>query len=317
MPSSIRHGRLFLHYICRMVKKHILLSMVVLWCGNVSAQVTDTLGFQSFLEGTESLYSSPNGGYAFGNNGYGDRAKAQTFTHDHAFVLRSVLVKFGAVQYTSNNPNSVVRVNVYDNYNAGVTTSGPIDSIAPDSVLGYFDIPVSSILTDGNYTEANFSFDTLAIFSSFSVGVDFTFLAPGDTVGLITTTDGDAMERQNTWEQVSNGTWITTISPYSWALDVDLAIFPVIDENDPAGISDVAPLQLAVYPNPTSGSITIELPHFDVWNMELVTMDGKLLLQNASASNQVNLDLSSYPSGVHVLRMFNHEQLFVNRIVTR
>jgi hypothetical protein len=300
-----------------MVKKHILLSMVVLWCGNVSAQVTDTLGFQSFLEGTESLYSSPNGGYAFGNNGYGDRAKAQTFTHDHAFVLRSVLVKFGAVQYTSNNPNSVVRVNVYDNYNAGVTTSGPIDSIAPDSVLGYFDIPVSSILTDGNYTEANFSFDTLAIFSSFSVGVDFTFLAPGDTVGLITTTDGDAMERQNTWEQVSNGTWITTISPYSWALDVDLAIFPVIDENDPAGISDVAPLQLAVYPNPTSGSITIELPHFDVWNMELVTMDGKLLLQNASASNQVNLDLSSYPSGVHVLRMFNHEQLFVNRIVTR
>jgi hypothetical protein len=300
-----------------MVKKHILLSMVVLWCGNVSAQVTDTLGFQSFLEGTESLYSSPNGGYAFGNNGYGDRAKAQTFTHDHAFVLRSVLVKFGAVQYTSNNPNSVVRVNVYDNYNAGVTTSGPIDSIAPDSVLGYFDIPVSSILTDGNYTEANFSFDTLAIFSSFSVGVDFTFLAPGDTVGLITTTDGDAMERQNTWEQVSNGTWITTISPYSWALDVDLAIFPVIDENDPAGISDVAPLQLAVYPNPTSGSITIELPHFDVWNMELVTMDGKLLLQNASASNQVNLDLSSYPSGVHVLRMFNHEQLFVNRIVIR
>ncbi len=291
--------------------------MVVLWCGNVSAQVTDTLGFQSFLEGTESLYSSPNGGYAFGNNGYGDRAKAQTFTHDHAFVLRSVLVKFGAVQYTSNNPNSVVRVNVYDNYNAGVTTSGPIDSIAPDSVLGYFDIPVSSILTDGNYTEANFSFDTLAIFSSFSVGVDFTFLAPGDTVGLITTTDGDAMERQNTWEQVSNGTWITTISPYSWALDVDLAIFPVIDENDPAGISDVAPLQLAVYPNPTSGSITIELPHFDVWNMELVTMDGKLLLQNASASNQVNLDLSSYPSGVHVLRMFNQEQLFVNRIIIR
>ncbi len=291
--------------------------MVVLWCGNVSAQVTDTLGFQSFLEGTESLYSSPNGGYAFGNNGYGDRAKAQTFTHDHAFVLRSVLVKFGAVQYTSNNPNSVVRVNVYDNYNAGVTTSGPIDSIAPDSVLGYFDIPVSSILTDGSFTEADFSFDTLAIFSTFSVGVDFTFLASGDTVGLITTTDGDAMERQSTWEQINNGTWITTISPYSWALDVDLAIFPVIDENDPAGISDVAPLQLAAYPNPTSGSITIELPHFDVWNMELFTMDGKLLLQNASASNQVNLDLSSYPSGVHVLRMFNQEQLFVNRIIIR
>lgn len=300
-----------------MVKKHILLSMVVLWCGNISAQVTDTLGFQSFLEGTESLYSSPNGGYAFGNNGYGDRAKAQTFTHDHAFVLRSVLLKFGAVQYTSNNPNSVVRVNVYDNYNAGVTTSGPIDSIAPDSVLGYLDIPVSSILTAGGYTEADFSFDTLAIFSTFSVGADFTFLAPGDTVGLITTTDGDAMERQSTWEQVNNGTWITTISPYSWALDVDLAIFPVIDENDPAGISDYSVPQLVVYPNPTSGSITIDVPRFNVWNVELYAMDGKLLMKNATVGNQVNLDLSLYPSGIHVLRVFNQEHLFVNRIVIR
>jgi hypothetical protein len=300
-----------------MVKKHILLSMVVLWCGNISAQVTDTLGFQSFLEGTESLYSSPNGGYAFGNNGYGDRAKAQTFTNDRSFVLRGVLLKFGAVQYTSNNPNSVVRVNVYDNYNAGVTTSGPIDSIAPDSVLGYLDIPVSSILTDGSYTEADFSFDTLAIFNRFSVGIDVTYLAPGDTVGLLTTTDGDAMERQNTWEQVSNGTWITTISPYSWALDVDLAIFPVIDEDDPAGIFDIAQLQLKVYPNPTSGSIAIEVPHFDVWNVELYAMDGKLLLQNATTSNQLNLDLSSYPSGIHVLRVFNQSQLFVNRIVIR
>ena len=46
----------------------------------VRAQVTDTLGFDEFYLGTPVLYSSPNGGYAFGNNGYGDKAKAQTYS---------------------------------------------------------------------------------------------------------------------------------------------------------------------------------------------------------------------------------------------
>jgi len=50
------------------------------------AQVTDTLGYSDFLTGTQVLYDSPNGGYAFGNNGYGDKAKAQSYYHDQSFV---------------------------------------------------------------------------------------------------------------------------------------------------------------------------------------------------------------------------------------
>jgi hypothetical protein len=297
-----------------MLKKTLFLIYLVSIVLGTQAQVTDTLGLQFYLQGTQSLYTSPNGGFAFGNNGYNDRAKARTFTHDKPFVLRKVLLQFGEAILTSNNPNSVVRVNIYDNWGTGLNTFGMQDSIAPDSILAFVDIPVSSIVTDGGYTEVDFSTSTLAIFNSFTIGIDLTLVSIGDTIGLFSTTDGDGLENQDCWEQSANGSWITILSPFSWNLDIDLAIFAMIDENDPAGISE-GTTQINVYPNPTEGFIHAEFGQHDNWTVEVTSVEGRTVINTEITSGFIELDLRGLKSGIYMLHASNGRTFYSNRIL--
>jgi hypothetical protein len=96
-------------YLCGMHQRIIVLLVALALPALLKAQVTDTLNWERFQEGTATLYTSPNGGYIFGNNGYGDRAKAQTFAHTESHVLRAALMRFGAVTYSSGDPESKLR----------------------------------------------------------------------------------------------------------------------------------------------------------------------------------------------------------------
>ncbi|MGB1318643.1 MAG: hypothetical protein ACPG5W_10565, partial [Flavobacteriales bacterium] len=158
------------------MKFGFILGLVLVLGNHTFAQGTDTLGYADFLLGTPSLYESPNGGYAFGVNGYNDVAKAQSFSNENSFVLTEVLLEFGDVTFESGDSTSSIRVNVYDNYGNGITSLGQADSIAPDSVLAFVDVPVYELSDDGSLTSVDFSSTVLAIFSRFSVGVEFSNL---------------------------------------------------------------------------------------------------------------------------------------------
>ena len=108
-----------LHYLCVM-KKWLLIGLTFLFSLSGFSQIVDTLGIIEYRNGTPTLYTSPNGGFAFGNNGYNDRVKAQTFQVENPVTLTEVLIEFGAVIYSSANPESVVNVNIYDNYGSGI-----------------------------------------------------------------------------------------------------------------------------------------------------------------------------------------------------
>ncbi|MCF8276364.1 MAG: T9SS type A sorting domain-containing protein [Flavobacteriales bacterium] len=286
---------------------------------NLRAQVTDTLGLSQYQSGTAVLYDSPNGGYAFGTNGYHDVAKAQTYQNEATFVLKEVLMIFGNVTFESGDSSSFVRVNVYDNFGSGVLISGPADSIAPDSILSFVDLPVYSLLADGSFTVADFRFDTLVVSAGtrFSVGVDFSGVAQGDTVGLMSTTDGDAVDRYDAWELTSNGYWfVVGQAAYSWGLDVDLAIFPVIDENDPAGVSEHEDFQVSLYPNPCSNQLYFELPsNSNVATVEVFDMSGKQV--NLSSVNWSNnsLDVSAIQPGMYFVQLSSKKGFWTERFI--
>lgn len=271
---------------------------------HVNAQVTDTLGYASFYSFNDTLYVAPNGGYAFGNNGFGDKAKAQSYYNESPFVLRKVLLDFGAVENNSGDPNSVIRVTVYDNNGFGVTQYGESDSIAPDSVIAFVDIAVSDLVANGNLTEVSFENSTIVIRRRFSVGIDLTYLSAGDTVGLVSTVDGDAMGATNSWELSSSNTWFTVgQQDYSWNLDVDLAIFPMIDTEDPAGIKDAAQVELQIYPNPATDYVYLE---GEFSGMGMITVDvfdlaGKRALSNTFSNSRNIIDLTSLPTGMYTV----------------
>ena len=297
------------------MKFGILISLVLGLGQFALAQVTDTLGYAEFLEGTPFLYQSPNGGYAFGTNGYNDVAKAQTYSHDNSFVLRQVLIEFGDVQFESQDSTSSVRVNVYDNNGFGITSLGQVDSIAPDSVLAFVDIPVYELQDDGSLTEAVFTGSALVISRRFSVGVDFSNVASGDTVGLVSTTDGDT-DTYNAWELTENGDWFTVEQPsYSWGLQVDFAIFPVIDENDPAGVSDKTALNFSVYPNPCSDWLKIRCGTREAFTASVHDLSGKKISDSSLARENEILDVSRLDPGIYLLSIYSESSVATQRFI--
>ena len=295
-----------LNYICEM-KQTLGLLYGMLIVISSTAQVTDTLGLEGYEMGTETLYEAPNGGYAFGNNGYADMAKAQSFVNDHSFVLREVLLRFGDVQFASADSSSAITVNVYTFGGFGVTLSSVTDPVAPDTIRSSVPIPVYE-LSNNSYTSVDFGFDTIVFQAGerFFVGIDFTGLASGDTVGLLSTTDGDAGSTYNAWELTASENWIVVAHPaYSWNLDVDLGIFAVIDENDPSGIVDNEGVNWTFGPNPCLDMLKVEIPfeNDEEYVVQVISATGQLMYSETCVGGTYNLNSATWLPGFYLLQV--------------
>ncbi|TNF30543.1 MAG: T9SS type A sorting domain-containing protein [Bacteroidetes bacterium] len=295
----------------------IIAFLLTFWVFQTAAQVTDTLGYNAFQAGTSTLYQSPNGGYAFGNNGYSDKAKAQTFSDTVPYVLRGALIQFGAISYNSADPDSKVRVNVYDNNGFGVTQYGQSDSIAPDSVLTFVDVPLTELGTPGDLFQVLFSESiVLRAYEKFSVGIDLTYLNPQDTIGLISTTDGDAMGAVNAWEYTAGNTWFTVAeSAFSWGLDVDLAIFALIDKDDPSGLSEMQLSSISIYPNPAVDAIVVDSENSRVERIEMYDASGSLVLSYSPLGLSRPVNISQIASGIYTVRVVTSHGIGVKKLV--
>lgn len=310
------------NYICRM-KNFICAVFVCLSFMSFSfAQTTQTLGLDNYNEGTETLYVSPNGGYAFGVNGYDDLVKAQAFSHDNSFVLRNVQMKFGAVEFESTDSSSSVIVNVYRCNEAGITISGLVDSIAPGSVLASDTIPVYELEDGGALTTVNFTGEAIVIYPGelFAVGLDVSKLVVGDTVGLFSTTDGDAEETGNAWELTSDSNWVAIAQQaFSWNLDVDLAIFVGIDEDDPAGILDEAKSFYSLYPNPANNQLNVVFDQAINPSSTLVrvyNMLGELVDSSVEKNtNRAVVDVSTLVEGSYFIQISDKQSVSSRKFI--
>ena len=267
------------------------------------SQESDTLGIEAFRNGTEILYTSPNGGFAFGNNGYGDVAKAQSFDKGNAVALKKVLLEFGEVVFGSGDVNSAINVNVYNNYGVGIVVGSGVlqDSIAPDSIIAQMSIPVSQLLDDGSFTIADFTSENVLLSDDFSVGIDFSLLAAGDTVGLNSTTDGDANGSNNAWELTSDSVWFQVAeSAYSWGLEVQLAIFPVVELDAPASIREQS-ISVSISPNPSSDFLNIRFAKNGQYEIQLMDASGRKVLSANSNNSLSTIDISLLNAGLYIL----------------
>jgi len=281
-------------------------------------QVSDTLGYAKYLQGSDTLYTSPNGGYAFGNNGYNDWVKAESYSDTDNVVLREVLMLFGHVSFGSQDSTSVVRVTVYLNDGFGVTSIGTSDSIAPDSIVAFVDIPVYQLLDNGSFTVADFTSQTIVLRSRFSIGIDLRYLSVGDTVGLMSTTDGDAGGTYNAWELASSNNWFTVESSvYSWGLDVDLALFPTIDRYDPASVSRYEEVDLIAYPNPVIDMVSLQFPDNERWSISVLDVFGKVVCQTQRITQSTTLDMSGFSCGTYVVHAESNSRTATKLIVKR
>ncbi len=107
------------------------------------------------------------------------------------------------------------------------------------------------------------------------------------------------------WENGVGGDWI------HWYVEEGSLYENDTDEDDTSIISnDLSGIE--VYPNPASGFIRVKSV-FGIAEVELVTMDGKVLLRKeVNHSNEIMLNLEQMPTGSYLLRVLDG-----NRRVTR
>lgn len=266
--------------------------------GGPKALATDTLGYDNFLESTATIYDSPGSGFASGNNQYGDKVKAQVFVIDSSFVLQEVLLWFGAKDANSGDGNSKVKVKLHNRDGLGAASGGEVDN-APGSGIDSADVLVSDI----DVAEfASVDFNNRILFGDFAVSVDFSTLSSGDTLGLYTTEDEYAGTTEQSWEKWSDDTWHTML--VAWDLDIDFAIWPVIDAST-SGINDsrfFEGIKMSQNtPNPASGETTIE------FGLEKYTQKLHLEVYDVSGKKVQDIKHQDLGPGEHKATINTHE----------
>ena len=293
---------------------------------------SDTLGWATYHQGVETEYFAPNGGYVFGNNGYGDQVKARVFASPDGQFGRAtkVIFKFASKTFNSADPESRLIVRYYGLRGLGQMSTGTTIDLAPGNELidtitsGGSDIVyftqflyMDDVDTSG-YTslEAPVPAAAPVYYNHFAVGLDFTSLASGDSVGLYSNTDGDGESEEMVWDLTADGQWVTVQHPIlGWDLAADPAIFVEFEyeENQPTGIQNENLLSFSLSPNPSTDRLWIsqpleqtELELLNIWNLEgqmIKEIDGSQI-----SGNRFSVDVTDLPTGMYVLRMVNHEQ---------
>lgn len=76
-------------------------------------------------------------------------------------------------------------------------------------------------------------------------------------------------------------------------------------------ISDVDAWELLIYPNPTSGNITIQTDSKE--SIQLIDLQGRQILTIQPHNSSININLSPYPAGTYILRQGTYHQSIIKR----
>ncbi|HUW06930.1 MAG TPA: T9SS type A sorting domain-containing protein [Williamwhitmania sp.] len=78
---------------------------------------------------------------------------------------------------------------------------------------------------------------------------------------------------------------------------------------DTTGKEPLVPISfkdLRVFPNPTQGLVTVDYPNFtdgDVITYAVYSSGGQLVMQGRSATSQLDLDFSTKPAGIYIVKL--------------
>ncbi len=260
---------------------------------NDASRAVDTIYSLSLDTGNPVIYGvTENGGYIFGSNTYGDKAKVQQFILDGEAGASEILFWFGAKSTASGDPTSSVHCRLYALNGPGTTTSGATD-YAPGTVIASVDVPVENVDTTSTLTFTSALFpETFYIGTEFAAGIDFSDLAAGDSVALVSTTEGEVQFGEFCWEKWSDDTWFT-IPAAGWGggtFDADLFIFVVIDD-EAVGVSENSSMNHMrmsfLNGNISNGTVALSYDVTEAGRMSLVVHNSKgQLVHEAALGNQ-------------------------------
>jgi len=274
----------------------------------------DTLNKQYFDSLSYKTYASPGGGFVSGNNAYLDRSKAQEFNAGNVCNIYAVMIYFGYKSFTSLSDSSYVGVNFYhiDNLGRNSIVSNAVP--CPGTVFYKDSIKVSDIDTlNGNLLLYN---SPIFTDSYFAIGIDFDQLNALDTIALYTNKDGDSGAREQSWEQDASGNWYTL--KYNWPLNVDYAIFPIVNSSVGIALTANKKPSLILSPNPTSiGEVNINISKslvksINVYNSNLQLINSKII---AKDNFNLTVELETQSQGIYFVEVKTSNNIYFEKLI--
>lgn len=280
------------------------------------------------LKNTDTLTIMRSGstspGYVGGNNGYGDKAKAEWYSST-GLVSTSKIVGGIVLFYRHATANigtkgtSQVAFNVYN----GTNTTGPSGAAVNGFTTAINTILASSTATNGVTYCGNpalafstniirpysFNFATATnITGDFIMSVTTSTLS-GDTIAIFHT-NGNTATASTAWEMWSDNSWnqFNDGTTNSWQLNSSLAILPKI-----ACITDVINFNgisgnIAVFPNPSNGkfNFAVTMPQASDLNFTVINNIGQVVytkLESSVTNAVIGMDLSHLAKGIYFVNI--------------
>lgn len=264
---------------------------------------TDTLMPYGIANATTfTVYTAASGGYVMGTNGYGDKAKAQTFDVTTSYKVEGVLIWAGAKEVVGTA--GTLTVALTNCTGAGTASTGAVNT-APSSVISSVTVPMSAIDTAGDLTIATFA-SPVIVSARYAVVTDFATLGD-DQFGMVSCGDGDPGTTETSWEKWSDNAWHTILAEWG-GLTIDAAIFVVVDQST-AGIEShnfFDGIKFSAYPNPAINSTKI---HYEIASsakvqIDVIDMTGRIVTTlnegfKTVGQHAVTLNTEELKSGVY------------------
>ncbi|MBS1651263.1 MAG: T9SS type A sorting domain-containing protein [Bacteroidetes bacterium] len=295
------------------------LKTAALTCSNVQTFIGSSLTIGALTATT----GCTTGGYAIGNNCYGDLAKANYFAPTTYSTISSPSVTGVAVLfYSSGAIGTKGTGNVTLNLYPGTQAGGPTGTATPiaSNVASLPSIVASPTLGPGIHA---YTF-TLSTPVSAPAGGFYASIVlpvnPGDTAVLLANAMATTTPNYG-WEQQSDNAWYNMA--LSWGVSFNIAMVPQIcGTATVTGLTQNSSLahNISMMPNPTSGELKVNVNLNETQDLTISVTNaiGQVVMNNnysAVLSESVNLNLSNQPNGIYFVTVSNGKDKMVQRIV--
>lgn len=280
------------------------------WCYTLAVQAqTDTLD-QFWRQASDTgILASPNGGWVSGTNGYGDREKHQAFFNTRTYSVLGAIVwiaKLDTISGNAENSRTWLKLKRLD-----ITTTATAPFIrGPRETIDSVAFPLST-LQAGDSPETGFNwlpFPTPVLVNQpYTMGLTVFDELQNDTLALMHSELDSVSASGRSWE-LYNGRFRRMID--SWGLNIDFAIFPVIDTTLNATNFPVSSFDLRLFPNPTHSVLHLDgFPDSTngAFDVNLYSADGRLLRNQKiqHTGGALTLGVDDLSPGIYLIKLSN------------
>ncbi len=243
--------------------------------------------------------------YMNGNNEYNDLAKANYFeasyTNNKPYV-HGMIVEFCFATLSTTNGSAIFAI-----WEDNGTGNNPAENPLVEKAVSIDEI-INNI-NDDMFTYAAFD-SAVAVNGAFYAGVILPDAASGDTVILISNSDGDT-NPGIAWEQWEDQSWHPYSETGGWEVNIALGIHPVLSDFSSTKTNITTKGNIFIYPNPATNFIHFSFQETLSGNAKRISIfdqTGKEVLSKTTHSKIYQIDLSDFNAGLYFY-IVNHGQM--------